>query len=39
MEKDAVPVGRKSHILRYFELIRPRGPSGASSSSPSKGKE
>jgi hypothetical protein len=25
MDKDAVPVGRKAHILRYFELIRPRG--------------
>lgn len=25
MEKDEVPVGRRAHVLRYFELIRPRG--------------
>ena len=39
MEKEAVPVGRKAHILRYFELIRPRGagPSQpAGSTSPNK---
>lgn len=25
MEKEAVPAGRRAHVLRYFELIRPRG--------------
>lgn len=30
MEKETVPVGRRAHVLRYFELIRPRGQSRAS---------
>lgn len=25
MEKESVPPGRKAHVRRYFELIRPRG--------------
>jgi hypothetical protein len=25
MEKEHVPQGRQSHVMRYFELIRPRG--------------
>ncbi len=39
MEKDVVPVGRKAHILRYFELIRPRGTEGAEPKSPPKGNQ
>jgi hypothetical protein len=27
MEKESVPQGRKAHVMRYFELIRPRGDS------------
>lgn len=37
MEKDIVPVGRKAHILRYFELIRPRGPSSNAPPSEAQG--
>jgi len=34
MDKDTVPVGRKAHILRYFELIRPRGGRSQSKGEP-----
>lgn len=29
MDKETVPPGRKAHVRRYFELIRPRGDSSA----------
>lgn len=34
MEKESVPQGRKAHVMRYFELIRPRGDDH-----PAKGKQ
>lgn len=37
MDKDVVPVGRKAHILRYFELIRPRAAGAPQPQSPPEG--